>query len=389
MPASVASAAAARTKRWGDTVVFRRVEQPEHEKPPWWCCAPATVRHLVGNAAASTAMAHWFQTSQPGCALIVHSPYSGVGKTCMVKAHAADAGVVLECTDSSDLRTGTALEDAAKRAMTTHSKVLFVDDAHSLESTGLASLLRVCKLDRQLRVICSLDTTSDPRLRPVLTLPDAVILQLSRVSDTQAVVCLQRVAKQHGMTLKYFDALLMAQRCCGDLRQCMIALEMAHGTALRQCTKSIKCSTSSMDSTRVLPPLHTAVAMTVRGELTDQQRRDVREAALCTQFETLFLNKVHETWLLHRREDSDLDPADALSTASLLVGAVDCDAEEQEEGHGWSGSAAGLVLQSLVQGQQTEARVHRRISRKNFSFKREQQAKTLIPIVETRTCWHL
>ena len=289
----------------------------------------------------------------------------------MVKAHAADAGIVLQCTDSSDLRTGATLEDAAKRAMTSRSKILFVDDAHSLESTGLAILLRLCKLDRRLRVICSLDTNADPRLRPILTLPDALILQLERASDTEAVTYLQRLAKQHGCSLGYFDALLMAQRCCGDLRQCALSLEMAYHAAVRKDTKKLKCSSDSLGSTRVLPSLQVAAAATVRGQLTLESRCDIREAALCNQFETGFLSKVHETWLQHREDEADLaGPADALSTASLLLYQIDCDAEEELNSHG---AAAGLVAQSLVYGQQLEARVHKRIGRKNFSYKRDNQ----------------
>lgn len=305
----------------------------------------------------------WFDTALQNersgcCLLVVHSAVNGVGKTCSIDVEEAERGIKLVRCGGSESRSAANVEAALRKGLCEDS-IVFFDDAHRLveEITGLAILLKCCKSDKQgeYRVCCCIDDSEDPRLRPLLTVPGAVIVEQMPLSIPVATKALQKAVQKMGMQLPYFDALAVAQKSHGDYRNMLLQVEMCAST---------KTNTLHMQrlayAQKSLPSAKTATEDLVhRGSIKDA----VIAAAHVDGAE--FAKSVHlscfEQWLIFRKKVTGLQDVEAMcraaesfSTADILLQQTCCDVINDGD-DAISGtltvktSAASLVVAPAVQ----------------------------------------
>ncbi|KAG5183996.1 P-loop containing nucleoside triphosphate hydrolase protein [Tribonema minus] len=299
---------------WGNALQVVPTIQEDGEAPTpqssMWTdyTAPKAVEDIVGNAQAVAQVDSWFAGPRTA-PLLVHGP-PGTGKTTLVKLCAAKHQVSLFSSSADEPRTQTQLTGIINNA-TALGQTVFLDDADMFlfEPTGLTTLVKYLKRSCGSVVLC-FNSIADAKLSPLVK--TCVVIEMKPIDATALVTRAQKCAKMANRSLNYFDALVLARRCCGDARRLIIELQVEAIDKVIQPKERKRCR---------LPTLQLHNAIMVKPSL--KNALSVHNATI-TPFKCL--DMVWAGWLKLAKTDMCVQQlsalADSISDADLVVGTI-------------------------------------------------------------------
>ena len=265
--------------RWGDAIQWHATSELEgYEEdstggPDWpTFLAPQTREDFVGNATQRMQVYKWFEdrhTNDDSNLLIIMGP-GGCGKTCTVEVESRLRSIHLVHMAADEPRSGQIIDSAMNLARVPGC-MLFLDDANNLaeESTGLVTLTRALRQafsnrkrrlteSQPLRVIVCLDETSEAKLRPLLHMDGATVVQFQAVPSALMVPHLRQSALRLDRKLSYFEACKFAHFGQGDIRKTLMLMHIdgvGSHQAIRSQSKTVSKLTLAEKAAQEYPGL--------------------------------------------------------------------------------------------------------------------------------------
>lgn len=371
--------------RWGQSLVVKPraealLKEFEAEQWPWTHrYAPAASTDIVGNAEARAAVQSWFANPAPRT-LIVQGP-CGCGKSLTVELELRSCKLNPVRLHAAHSRTASSVLSAARKAASLGVPLL-LEDAQQMadEPTGLAALIRLVKAEDAANplIVCIMDTThntpAEDKLRPLLTAPATMVVQLAAISTAEIVQHLHSIATAASIQLTEERAHLLAEAAAGDVRNAVLRLEF--DGILSKHTHLADTLLSSKDVQ--LPSAKAAGAALVRGDTSVCS--SVHEVAELegAPFVRVLCTAIQDQWPYHHNATEPMDATcESIAHAETLLysehmldeAAFDTAAEvaapatHLDENNVAAQCACALVVDSMQQGSNTKHRMPAQLRR--------------------------
>jgi|GEM_PF-2450390 len=211
---------------------MQSIQATPGRKLPWYVDYSPSLSKIVGNDAQKRSFLAWLkfrlsptvkgerQLDQKSCALIYGPP--GVGKTALVKAAAAELGVLLIQLDASELRNKDVVKKVLDGASSTSTllgekkKALLIDDVDAISGDDIAyEILNLVRTSKPPVIFTAISkyARSLRFLRGI-----CAEFQFYRLSPQAVLTVLKDVSASRGLFVDEQDLMAIAQQAGGDAR---------------------------------------------------------------------------------------------------------------------------------------------------------------------------